>query len=358
MHQRLSKLIRGSSDSASTETWAGLWNRNEGEHSWGSARAQRSCLCRIWDCIPWGSSSACVRPGSRPCYRGYHPADHMVNLIHPAEAEAAFHRGCSVWSTEMSGGSFCHWNQTHGGTGCLVWRVTRNEWERFVTIIDFLSVQLHLNFIYTVSVIINIVYCDGDLLKGRMAKCTVQWSNQNCPWFRTKPSDSIQWSMVDLRLDLTWGGELSFLSKVQDLLVSNFRPELLRLRSTSSYGFSFSVEKTDSCLNKMTLMPQANVWREGLTLTKGMNRGQQRVPGAQLGLDIAAQERSESKKSRSDGWSKFFFFFFSPVTVSNEPTAHLKLLDTTWLVSQSPGMLNSLLWKTRRRFTFSGRDSG
>lgn len=144
---------------------------------------------------------------------------------------------------------------------------------------------------------------------------------------------------------------------VQDLFVSNFRPKLLRFRSTSSYGFSFSVEKTCSCLNKMTLKPQANVWRESLTLTKGMNRGQQRVPGAQLGLDIAAQERSESKRSRSDGWSDFFFFF-SPVTVSTEPTAHLKLLDTTRLVSHSPGMLNSLLWKTRRRFTFSGQDSG
>lgn len=46
----------------------------------------------------------------------------------------------------------------------------------------------------------------------------------------------------------------------------------------------------------MTLKPQANVWWEGLTLTKGMNEGHERVPGAQLGLDIAAQERSESKR--------------------------------------------------------------
>lgn len=186
----------------------------------------------------------------------------------------------------------------------------------------------------------------------------VQLSNQHCPWFSTKPSDLMQWSMEDLRLDLTWGGELSFLSMVQDLFVSNFRPKLLRFRSTSSYGFSFSVEKTYSCLTKMTLKPQANVWREGLTLTKGMNKGQQRVPGAQLVLDIAAQERSESKR-----WVRghaqmagVIFFFLSPVTVSTEPTAHLKLLDTTRLVSHRPGMLNSLLWKTRRRFTFSGRD--
>lgn len=124
----------------------------------------------------------------------------------------------------------------------------------------------------------------------------VQLSNQHCPWFSTKPSDLMQWSMEDLRLDLTWGGELSFLSMVQDLFVSNFRPILLRFRSTSSYGFSFSVEKTYWCLTKMTLKPQANVWWEGLTLTKGMNKGQQRVPGAQLVLDIAAQERSESKR--------------------------------------------------------------
>lgn len=115
---------------------------------------------------------------------------------------------------------------------------------------------------------------------------------------------------------------------VQDLFVSNFLPKLLRFRSTSSYGFSFSVEKTCSCLNKMTVKPQANVWRESLTLTKGMNRGQQRVPGAQLGLDIAAQERSESKRSRSAGWSDFFFSFpqllsaLSPQPIWNSWTQH------------------------------------
>lgn len=102
--------------------------------------------------------------------------------------------------------------------------------------------------------------------------------------------------MEELRLDLTWGGELSFLSIVQDLFDSNFRPKLLRFRSTSSYGFSFSVEKMYLRLTKITPKPQANVWRGDLTLTKGLNREQQRVPGAQLGLDIAAQERSESKR--------------------------------------------------------------
>lgn len=185
----------------------------------------------------------------------------------------------------------------------------------------------------------------------RMAKCTVQLLNQHCPWFSTKPSDLMQWSMEDLRLDLTWGGELSFLSMVQDLLVSNFRPKILRFRSTSSYGFSFSVEKTRSCWNKMIFKPQANVRQEGLTLTKAMNRGQQRVPGAQLGLDIAAQERSESKR-----WVKGHAQMAGMIP---PPQKLLSVLSpqpiwkswTQWMVSHSPGMLNSLLWKTRR-FTF------
>lgn len=163
----------------------------------------------------------------------------------------------------------------------------------------------------------------------KMAKCTVQLLNQHCPWFSTKPSDLMQWSMEDLRLDLTWGGELSFLSMVQDLLVSNFRPKLLRFRSTSSYGFSFSVEKTCSCWNKMIFKPQANVRQEGLTLTKAMNRGQQRVPGAQLGLDIAAQE-GESKVTH-----RWLEWFPPQVTVSTEATAHLKVLDTMTGESQS-----------------------
>lgn len=146
----------------------------------------------------------------------------------------------------------------------------------------------------------------------RMAKCTVQLLNQHCPWFNTKPSDLMQWSMEDLRLDLTWGGELSFLSMVQDLPVSNFRPKLLRFRSTSSYGFSFSVQKTCLCWNKMIFKPQAHVRQEGLTLTKAMNRGQQRVPGAQLGLDIAAQERSESKRWVKGHAQMAGMTFFSP----------------------------------------------
>lgn len=170
----------------------------------------------------------------------------------------------------------------------------------------------------------------------RMAKCTVQLLNQHCPWFNTKPSDLMQWSMEDLRLDLTWGGELSFLSMVQDLPVSNFRPKLLRFRSTSSYGFSFSVQKTCLCWNKMIFKPQAHVRQEGLTLTKAMNRGQQRVPGAQLGLDIAAQERSESKRWVKGHAQMAGMIFFPPqVTVSTEPTAHLKVLDTMTGESQS-----------------------
>lgn len=102
------------------------------------------------------------------------------------------------------------------------------------------------------------------------------------------------------------------------------------------------------------------------SLTNGATTGQQRVPGAQLGLDIAARERSQSRRwvkghAQLAGVNSSFFFFLLPSYCrhwAHSPQwAHLKLLDTTVLVSQSPGMLNSLLWKTRRRFTFSGSDS-
>lgn len=85
----------------------------------------------------------------------------------------------------------------------------------------------------------------------------------------------------------------------------------------------------------MIFKPQANVRQEGLTLTKAMNRGQQRVPGAQLRLDRAAQERSESKRWVKGHVQMAGMIFFPQVTVSTEPTAHLKVLDTMTGESQS-----------------------
>lgn len=134
-----------------------------------------------------------------------------------------------------------------------------------------------------------------------------------------------------VRLYLTCGGELSFLSMVgQDLLLSNFRPKLLRFRSTSSYGFSFSVEMKYLWLSSYKLMCGERASHKS---NKGMNRGQQRVLGAQLGLDIAAKERSESKR-----WVKGHaqlarvnsFSFSPPVTVSTEPSGPSGPIWNSW----------------------------
>lgn len=55
---------------------------------------------------------------------------------HRAGGEAAFHRGCSVWTTVITGGSSCHSDQGGEGTGYWVWRATsqrRKEYGRFGT---------------------------------------------------------------------------------------------------------------------------------------------------------------------------------------------------------------------------------
>lgn len=52
-----------------------------------------------------------------------------MKMIHPAGGEAAFHHGCSVWTTVTPGDSSCHLDRGGEGTGCWVWKAT-NQRER------------------------------------------------------------------------------------------------------------------------------------------------------------------------------------------------------------------------------------
>lgn len=47
-----------------------------------------------------------------------------MKMIHAAGGEAAFHRGCSVWTTVTSCGYSCHSDQGGEGTGYWVWKAT------------------------------------------------------------------------------------------------------------------------------------------------------------------------------------------------------------------------------------------
>lgn len=83
-----------------------------------------------------------------------------MKLIHPAAGEAAFHRGCSVWSTVISGGSSCHSDRGGGETGCWVWKVTSQREENLEGLVHFTHSFIHdiLIEVITPKIFIKIIY--------------------------------------------------------------------------------------------------------------------------------------------------------------------------------------------------------
>lgn len=59
-------------------------------------------------------------------------------VIHPAGGEAAFHRGCSVWTTVTSGGSSFHSDQGGEGTGYWVWKATSQRENNMEALLHFI----------------------------------------------------------------------------------------------------------------------------------------------------------------------------------------------------------------------------
>lgn len=122
------------------------WSRQKPDQvceSWSSEKALCSSLCGIWLCVPWGSSSACVKTGNHWCHKGYRPASRRGTMTCPSGGWAAFHRGCSVWTTGTCGDSSCRLDRGGGETGCWVWKATGHKEENRCSPKQFMQMKIY-----------------------------------------------------------------------------------------------------------------------------------------------------------------------------------------------------------------------